>query len=52
MDGVNVSAHRGEFALELFMSGNAKIGIANSRFHDNKKGGVRVSGKFQSPNVS
>ncbi|KAF1752079.1 hypothetical protein GCK72_018633 [Caenorhabditis remanei] len=51
MDGVNVSAHRGEFAFELFTTGNAKIGITNSRFHDNKKGAVRFSGQYQSPNI-
>ncbi|ULT85782.1 hypothetical protein L3Y34_005875 [Caenorhabditis briggsae] len=51
MDGVNVSAHRTEFSVELFTTADAKIGIANSRFHDNKKGGVRISGQFQSPNI-
>ncbi|CAL2042521.1 unnamed protein product [Caenorhabditis brenneri] len=51
MDGVNVSAHRGEYALELFTTGSAKIGIANSRFHDNKKGAVRFSGQGRSPNI-
>uniref|UniRef100_A0A1I7U298 EGF-like domain-containing protein n=1 Tax=Caenorhabditis tropicalis TaxID=1561998 RepID=A0A1I7U298_9PELO len=51
MDGVNVSAHRGEHALELFTTGEASIAIANSRFHDNKKGVVRFSGKTGNPNI-
>uniref|UniRef100_A0A8R1IV89 Right handed beta helix domain-containing protein n=1 Tax=Caenorhabditis japonica TaxID=281687 RepID=A0A8R1IV89_CAEJA len=52
MDSVNVSAHHDATAVDLFLSAdteNVKIGITNSLFYDNKKGGLRFSGSFRSP---